>query len=99
MDEVASIRARHKSARPKASNPAWMNSEHDMARLFIAYDAAVAENERLRADAEVHWKTRRSQLVEIEYLRALVIKARSLQLLRGVADEFFSTADNGDGEL
>lgn len=43
MDEVASIRARHKSAKPKPSNPAWCNSHYDMDRLFAAYDALKME--------------------------------------------------------
>ena len=43
MDEVASIRARHKSARPKPSNPAWCNSHYDLGRLLIAFDALELE--------------------------------------------------------
>ena len=38
-DPVASIRARHKSAKPNVQeNPAWFHAEQDIARLLIVID-------------------------------------------------------------
>ena len=44
MDDVESIRARHKNARPNPIvNPAWANAERDIGALLDAYDKLLGE--------------------------------------------------------